>query len=982
MIKSIYNRPITYLMLTITIIIFGIVSLFKLPVNLMPSGGGDVLSIVTSYSGVSPEQIEKIVTVPIENAIGGIEGIQKIYSISEESKSKIYVYFFPGKNTKYSALRIREAVFSVSADFPRACEKPYIMKNDPDDRPVFIFNIKSEEMSLNELRVFAEKNIKKDLSMIDGISEIEFSGGSIKEIHVDVDPAALVAYELQITELSSILQNAYFVNSQGKIKEYNKDTILYTDARFTSINEIQTLPVHYDEKSKKLVMLKDIADVYEGVRQKENISRVNGDERVSIYIKKSGDANTLKVCNELLTYINKKIKNNIKFEIIYNQGEYISRAIGNVKDAGIIGGIIAILVLFIFINNFKAIILISFSIPFSIVLTFFLMYLLKIEINVMTLSGFALGIGMLLDNGIVMIQSLSEDLKYKEWIRSDRTIAPIISSTLTTVAIFFPITFVNYEFRKLYGGLALTVTFSLISSIICAVVIIPAGYGLFSKIFRKRKDFHHTKFSIYLEKTTMHLLKRIWKKANITATVIILLILSIPIIIIRMDKEYIDPASGSEITAYVEMEAGTSLDETERIVRKVEKIYREDENVKRVNSRIQKWHADIDIKYEPKKFRSQEEFIQYLKKKTDIFKDCFVHYEEKGSTEGRIINVDIIGDNGNYLRELAFNASKVVGEVKGIRNVVLKFKEGKPSLTWKIDRGKCQNYNVPIISAGEQLRWAIFGPVALKYIKDNREMDLRISFPEKNKKSLEDINDMIVKNTNNENIYIKELGDFEYGAEPGKIYRKNKRKTVSIGIYLGKISLSKAIPKIKKALKEISLNEGYYFDFGDILQKLKESQQVALFALFLSIFMIYCILSIQFESFVLPFLIIPVIPISACFSIMILFILKMSLNLAVYIGLIILAGVVVNNTILITEGIVNSKVINIFSIYKIVKTRIKPVFITTTTTVLALIPMIIKSGEGSELWKPLAITLLTGLIFGTFLNLCLFPVIFLIYKRK
>lgn len=984
MIKAIFYKPITIIMLTITVIIFGIISLLRLPVTLMPSGAGDVLSILTDYSGVSPEQMERIVTIPIENAIGSVEGIKEIYSVSEDGKSRVIVYFNPGKNIDYLAVKIREAVYTVAAEFPRACQKPYVMKYDPDDRSIFILNLKCNNMSLNDLRNYAEKVIKKDLSMIDGISEINFSGGGIKEVRIDVDQAKLVAYGINITQLSSVIQNAYFVNSQGKILEYNRDTTLYTDARFTTLEEMKIIPVFTDQKTKKIILIKDIANVYEGYREKEDISRLNGEERVGVFLKKSGDANTLNVCNNILKYVLNNNDNNnkvVEFEIIYNQGEYIKRAIGNVQSSAIIGGIVAVIVLILFIRNIKAITIVSFSIPFSIILTFFLMYLLKLEINLMTLSGFALGIGMLLDNSVVMIEYLVDDLKQNKWEKSENAVSPIISSTLTTIAIFAPIAFLNYDFRKLYGGLALTVTFSLVSSIACAFIIVPAGYGLFHRIKKKEiEDKHDTRFSNYLEKLTMKGLKFTWRNSKIMMIIIIGVLVITPIIIIKMDKEYLDPASGNEVTAYVELDAGTSLEETERRVRKVEELFRADENITRVNAKIENWHADIDLKYKSENFKSQDAFIEYCKKQTDGFKDCFVHYEEKGSSEGRVIDIDIIGDNDDELRNIASESSKVVGEVPGIREVVLKFKEGKPSLTWIADRLKSQERKISIVNAGEQLRWAIFGPVALKYIKDKKEMDLRISYSDDFKNSLKNIEDIIVKNDENKNVNIKDIGDFIKGRENGKIYRKNKRKTVKIGVYLGSISLSKAIGKIKKALKEVKIKDGYYFDFGDILKKLQDSQTVGLFALFLSIFIIYCILAIQFESFILPFLIIPIIPISCCFSILVLFLLRMSLNLAVYIGLIILGGVVVNNTILLTEGFNESKNINIHSIYRIVKTRIKPVYITTLTTIIALIPMVFQFGEGSELWRPLAITLVSGLTFGTIVNLCFFPVLFM--KKK
>ena len=302
MINTVFNRPIAILMLTLTIMIFGIISLTKLPINLMPDNTPSVLSIITRYHGVSPEQIERIITVPIENSIAEISNIKEIYSVSEDGKSRINVFFTPGTNMDYAALKVREAVDSVSSGFPRASEKPYVLKNNPADRPIFILTLSSQHLNINDLRTYAELELKKELSRIDGISEIDFTGGSLKEINIDVFPEALLSYNLSITDLSSIIQNSYFVNSQGKVIEYTRDTNLYTDARFKNVDEMRNIPVKWDNESGKAVLLGDIAKIYEGIRTPENISRVNKEERVAIYIKKSGGANTLNVCKDLFHF--------------------------------------------------------------------------------------------------------------------------------------------------------------------------------------------------------------------------------------------------------------------------------------------------------------------------------------------------------------------------------------------------------------------------------------------------------------------------------------------------------------------------------------------------------------------------------------------------------------------------------------------------------------------------------------------------------
>ena len=394
----------------------------------------------------------------------------------------------------------------------------------------------------------------------------------------------------------------------------------------------------------------------------------------------------------------------------------------------------------------------------------------------MTLSGFAIGIGMLLDNGVVMIEAISCDLRENTlWKQSTSIVSSIISSTLTTVAIFIPIVFINYEYRMLYGGLALTVTFSLISSVVCALVIIPAGMGFFSKYSPAHYNFT-TKTSLIIEKKTLSILRKLWKKRIISNLMILAIIIILPITVIKMDKEFLDPAKGNEITAFVEMEAGTSLAQTESIVSKVEDFFVNHPDIERVNARIEKWHASMDIKYLPGKYKRQQDFIEILKKDTDAFTECFVHYDEKSSGNSREIDIDIIGDNDSTIRKIAQKSASEIHKNPLIEQVVLKFKEGQPSYTWVIDRGKAQQLNVAIQSAGEQLRWAIYGPVALKYIKNNKEMDLRISYPKDYKNRLSNLEEMLITNNDNQKIYIKELGDFVRSQEPVRYIERIKEK--------------------------------------------------------------------------------------------------------------------------------------------------------------------------------------------------------------
>lgn len=980
MIEFLYKRPITITMITLTILIFGVISLLNLPVNLMPDTNQPVISIITRYHGVASEQIEKIITIPLENSVSTVSGIKEMRSISEEGKSTVMITFEEGIKMKHAALQVIEATDGVSHKFPQAAHKPYIIRNKPDDKPVFILSLRSDVLGLNDLRYFAERVLKKDILRLEGVSEVDFSGGSIREIHFNIDKDALLSYKIPITELPGIIQENYFVHSGGDIYEQNRERNLFADARFKTFAQMNAIPIHFDKKSGKYIYLSDVAVITESHREKDTISRVDGNNCVNVYIKKSGDANTINVCKKISGFIETGLDSRITPTTVYNQADYIRKSVNNLIFTALLGGIIAVLVLFVFIRDYKAVILIAFSIPFSLFFTFFCMYLSHVEFNIMTISGLALGIGMLLDNGVVMIRALHDDLTARNWQKTNRIIIPILSSTITTIGVFAPFMFLSPEYRRLYGGLALTVTFSLLSSIFCALVIIPGGYAFLTRMGIKEHAYN-TPLSDRIEKITMKIVTAFWKRTKIALTVIAVLVLTALLSVIFMKKEYLDPLATSEVTAYAELKSGTSLEETALIVGRVEDYFNSREGILQVSSRIQKWHADIDIRYNPAAYPGKEGFIETMKKHTDTYEDCFVHYQEKSENTGKVLDIDIIGDDDKKLRLIAREAAGAIMLIQGVRNVVLRFKEGRPSITWKIDRSKAFHSNINISQAGEQLRWGIYGPVALKYIKDNKEMDLRVQFSEADTKTVDAIKEFHVFNEQGEKIKLKEIGTFVDGTEPGRIYRKNKRKSVAIGVYLSGLSLDRAVTGINKQLESLNKPKGYYFDFGDSVEKMKESQQGGTLALVLAVFMIFAILAFQFNSLIVPLKIIPVIPVCTSVSIIVLATFDMSLNLSVFIGFVVLSGVAVNNAILIADGIQAKKSRSLRIIYGVTRSRIKPILITSLTTILALIPLIINRGEGAALWQPLAITLASGLIAGIVINLGVFPLLFITLNR-
>ncbi|WP_061235414.1 efflux RND transporter permease subunit [Leptospira weilii] len=1072
LIGLLYRRHITTFMLFVAVGIFGFISIPRLPISLMPPTSSPAITILTRYPGISPSKIEEIITKPIEEQISGVGGIEDILSSSEEGESRINVIFKPGTKVSYRSLEVRSKIDLIRGNFPREVEEPAILRYDPTNKPIFIVKLESERYKLKELREFGENKYKKKFERIDGVSEIHVGGGFQREINIDIDKGKLLQTGVGLEEVLSKIRTANVDVPAGNLLIGDNYINIRVIGKLIQIKEIGKIPITVG-KSEQIVYLSDISNVKDGFREKEDIARDAGKEVVSVYVQKAGDANSLALCEELRRELSSIHIEGIQQSINYDQSQTIKTAIAKVADSAIQGGIIAVVVLFLFLRNFYATILVSVSIPLSIISTFGLMYFFNVGINVISLCGLALGVGMLVDCSVVVIDRIffvhHENGFVKDGIlkASSGLSKELFASVLTSIAVFFPIFFSSRELRDLYGGLAITVSASLVTSLIVSLTFLPtlakfiltkesrfqtlvppqyvltyiskmksyiemyhkvlsqywdrtlqlnlsdkaenampllsknrlAGFGarckiLFwfrNKILRRRQTKlnpespnEHELLRFDLTESLRFLLKHYNKTALYSAAIIVVcLCLSY-----FLKQEYIDPTDSNEISASLEVETGTHLDATDLITKSVERVIENNPNVEKVSSKVEKWHSDLMIKLKPASFRegkSANDVITELKKETDELKNAFVFYTESGAGEGsKEIDIEIIGDEAETIKELARESAKEIGGIPGIQQVALRFKEGKDQITFSIDKVKASQSGLLPNQIANFMKTAYTGSIPTKFYDKDKEIDIRVRFSEEDREGPESVFGVAIPSSQSEKTSktpLVELSSVKKEKAESRIYRKNKRRTYGLTAKLGDIDTGSAVIKIETALKKISFPENYHYEMTGNYKKLKESKTEMINLIILAFIIIVCILSSLFESFLLPFLIILTIPFSAAGVILTLFVFRMSLNISVYIGFVMLAGITVNNSILIVETFLEKLKSNQY--YEIdvlltegIRERIRPILITTITTVLGLLPSVLDSGEGSQLWRPLAVTVVAGLSISTALTILLFPAFF------
>ena len=1084
------RRPVATSMAFIAIIFLGWISLSKIPLALMPDAGYPLLSVITRYRGVSPQKMESLITKPIEEKISTISGIKNVYSVSEEGESRINVEFEVGTGMDFAALYVREAVSLVKKAFPREVEEPLILRYDPSQSPIIILTL-SGERDPRTLRTLAEQRIKRRIERLDGVAEVEVGGGAQREIIINIDGARLMAYNLSISDLVRQVQWANFNLPAGKVEENGTHYLAHTLGRFQTLKDIGSVGVGY-RNGDRAIFLRDVAQIEDGAKDEDSLSRVNGQERIAIYVQKTGSANTIEVARRVVEEIDSLILPGVVMEVAYNQADFIERAINRVRNMALSGGILAVIVLFVFLRRITGTLIIALSIPISIIATFNFMFFQKITLNIISLSGLALGVGMLVDNSIVVLENIAragrgphadhrgDDFREKV-IERTRSVAPaILASTLTTIAVFLPIIFIKEDIRRLYQGLSFTVGASLLVSLAVALTLVPmlayrlstweealsrrprlylhrlvawmvrgkglwnADFGLQMKneptnipqsaIVNPKSDDPNNKDGQRLSrsrteswsKTSLlpalasarlagsgtrngtsqsrklrftkaqpvrlysHLLILTIRYRWIFLLLILLLFIATLLVAPKLKREYFSIDDQGEIRAFVELPTGTGLTATSSTVRVVEKTIRDFPQIERVSTKVEKWHADLVLQLVPRKERRETpgEMIELLKRSLENVSGAFVHFSQGAGSGsgGRELDVEISGDDIEVLTSLARKMAGKIQGIEGIGGVVLRFREGRPELRIRIDRAKATLAGFYAQDIAQAVRSHLHGPIATKYIENNQEIDVRLRLRPEDRRTLSAIGQVRLISPYGYSVSLNEISTFELTRSPTRIWRKDGRRIVTITARLKEdLDLGTAGVEVHKAQKELELPKDYSYKLGRNYQQLTENQYQLLFAVGLTVVIMYMILAALFESFIQPFIIILSIPLAAIGVIWSLFLSANSVNLAVYIGAIMLAGIVVNNAVVLIDRINQLRARGIGKLRAIVsagKNRLRPIVMTALTTILGLLPMAFDKSEGSNLWGPLAITVVSGISASTLLTLLVVPTAYFILARK
>jgi HAE1 family hydrophobic/amphiphilic exporter-1 len=989
------HRRVSVIMTALAIVVFGVVAYQRLTVELFPDITHPSLTVQTDFPDTAPQEIETLISRPIEEAVGVLRGLKSVRSVSRPGVSEVTLEFEWGSDMDLLSMEVREKLDRLI--LPEGSESPIVLRFDPSLEPVIRLALHGDG-SLITMRRLAEKQIKQDFETLGGVAAAEIKGGLEDEVQIDVDQERLAALGIPISRIEQVVGVSNVNLPGGALRGQTNQYLVRTINEFDNVEEIGNLIIVQNEAA--AVRLRDVADVHMGVKDREEITRVDGEESVEIAIFKEGDANAVTVARELRNRLDVwqggKLPPGMKLTVLFDQSTFIENAVKEVRTAAMIGGLLAIIVLFLFLRDLVATTIIAVSIPLSVIATFVMMYRMDVSLNIMSLGGLTLGIGMLVDNSIVVLESIhrarQRGLSHVQAAVDGTTEvgAAVIASTLTTIAVFLPIVFVEGIAGQLFGDQALTVTFSLIASLIVAVTVIPmfsAMGGGGKRVPVQDEVFTLGRLSLFYDR----IIHGVLRARPLTLITGFILFGASAFGISRHATELIPALTEGEFFFEVKMPEGTALPATNVVIEEMEAAAAEDPRVAlhyaTVGSRVISGGLSLQTRAE-----NIGQLNLVLSDRADNaaenaviagLRDRFVDIPDLGLELGRPsyfsmktpIEVIVFGEDLEHLRDWSLQLAESMAAIEGLRDVRSSLEAGNPELQVIFNRDRLAAMGLDLGQMSETLRTRVQGSVPTLFKEEDRQIDIRIRNKGITESSRDDVRHLVLPGPNGP-IRLVSVAEVRLDRGPAEIHRVQQQRAAVVSADLQGRSLGAAMVDVRALLESFPPPEGLGIELGGQNEEMEDSFASIRFAIILAIFLVYLVMASTFESFMHPFLVLFTIPLALIGVYLGLWLTQTTISVIVLIGVIMLVGIVVNNAIVLIDTINRYRRRGMDKTAAIVRAghvRLRPILMTTLTTVLALLPMAVSWGEGAELRAPLAITVASGLILSTLLTLVVIP---------
>jgi len=1010
------KRRVTASMITMILVIVGFIAFSRLGLDFFPDLEFPTVSIITIYRGASPEDIEKTITRPIEQIVSSIVRVKKVSSISAEGASVVMVEFEWGTNLDFAAQDIRDQISLYRNQLPEGASDPLVFKFNLGQMPVIFYGITAQRPTA-ELKKLIEDEVAPRLERLDGVASARVFSTDIREIQVNVDKAALESRNLSLDRIIAALRMENLNLPAGYVLERQSDYLVRTLAEFESLDDIRKTVVGQTPRG-ELIYLSDVAEVVDGLKETRYLGRIQKEKGVFLIVNKRSGANTAQVGDRVKKELEKIIPtlpSDVKFFAAMDQADMIKRVINRTFDTAWQGALLAIILIFLFLRNWRPTLTIALAIPLSIITTFIALYAAGYTINLLTLGGLTLGVGMLVDNAIVVIENTFRHIEMGKAAATAAIVGAsevgmaITASTLTTIIVFLPVVFSTGITAKLTQGLALSVAFSLVASLFVALTIVPLLSSLFFQSHGGnprpiKKQFEGAR-KVYRRLLTSVLRHR----ARVLTATGLLFLVSLGLIPI-IGTEFMPSGDRRMILLKVKMPVGTALEETDRVVAMIEDLMIRQSEVQMVSSQVGSaseedptdlasgfaaagpHEAIIWVGLVPKEKRKRTDvmILEDIRKKLPRLENVKIEAIDMSQMflgSQSPVEIKIFGKEIPVLKEIADNIVNQIQDIRGLRDITHTFSAGRPEYQIYIDRERAARFGLTVNQVANTLQTATLGRVATRYRQGGEEVDVRVWFKDKYRKNLRQVLTTPLVTPLNKTIILDQVVDLKRGEGPIQIIRENQARKVSITANVFGRDIGSVTREIKSRLSSLerSLPPGYFIEYGGQYEQMQDAFKTLALAFILAVILVYMVMASQFESFLHPFVIMFTIPLGLIGVVFGLLIAGKTINLPVWIGFILLAGIAVNNGIVMIDyinqlwrrGIMEKKE----AIIEGAVTRLRPVLLTALTTILGLLPMALSRTTGSEMRSPLAITVLSGLVATTFLTLFIVPSVYSLVEK-
>lgn len=1146
------TRPVTITMVVFAVLLFGYLSYDQLSLNLMPDITYPSLTVRTEFPGAAPEDVETTISRPVEEALGVVSDLVALQSISKAGQSDVILEFNWDADMNEAIGEVREKLDRVF--LPEDADKPLILKYDPSLDPILRIGL-SGGPDLFYSRFIAEEQIKRSLETVPGVASVRVKGGYEEEIRVELSEKLISLLGLDIQQIRQRLSQENVNLAGGELKEGQTEYIVRTLNEFKRIEEIREIKLGF--QNGRDVQLSDIARVYRTNKERQIITSLNGEESVELEVYKEGDANIVEVAarvrdkvfgsaeqqafvaemaarkkeqkdvkkdekkqgqnqrggnfqqammeREMTNFLAYALPGDMEMQLLTDQSVFIKNSIDEVKSTAFIGGILAVIVLLLFLNNISTTLIVGMAIPLSIIATFTPMQLFDVSLNIMSLGGLALGIGMLVDNSIVVIESIFRcreegDSFVDSVVRGTGEVgAAVTASTLTTIAVFFPMVFVKGVAGQIFGNLALTVVFSLLASLGVALFFIPMlasikldfkldkyrqqdqadfwkGTLSFWALFRNSVKNTFSRFfaASFLKQVllalpvifafayfvirlflhmTLVLFSRIWtvvtmllgmllavvlkglsltlgnairflarifneflenvgknyirvidwalhNRGSVIAGALIPFVITVFILLPRLGSELIPEVRQGEFNVELALPIGTPVEVTHEVIHPIERMILEQPQVEKIatvsgfdltkvsDSEAGEHTAIITVGLKPVDniAAAEDEVLANIRNRLIGFSGITYKISRPVLFSFKTpVEVEISGYNLNDLAETSQNAVNALSQIPGLTDVKSTLQRGNPEVQVVYDRERLAYYGLSILDVANLVRNKVRGDVATQFKKEDKRIDVLVRVRDEDKASIERLRQLDVNAGGDFPIRLESVADIRIAEGPSEIRRIDQERSSVILANIAGRDLSSVSEDVYRVMATLEMPDGFTFEIAGQNKEMEVSLNSLKIALLLAIFMVYIVMASQFESFVHPFVILFTVPFGLIGVVLSLWILGIPMNIMVFLGLIMLAGIVVNNAIVLVDYINQMRRNGLEkneAIRQAGRARLRPILMTTVTTVLGLFPMALGLGEGAEIRTPMAITVIAGLLSATILTLIVIPTVYSIFDRS